>query len=87
MYVAIGLEKSCRRWAMKWHILPGNSYWTQDILPSSIIDEAATAVKRDIDLLLALNSKVAPRDQVPLLLDIHGQLQRFLAPYLLYHRV
>ena len=69
------------------HFLPGNRYWTRDLEPSSTIEEAASTVKKDIDLLLALNSKVAPRDQVPLLCDIHGQLQRFLAPYLLYHGV
>ena len=69
------------------HLLPGNRYWTTDLEPSCTINEAAARVKKDIDLLLALNSKVAPRDQVPLLCEIHGQLQRFLTPYLLYHRV
>ena len=69
------------------YLLPGSSSGTQGLLPSSNLDQAVDAIRTDLTRLIALNSRVIPRDQLSLLSDIHGQLQRFLAPYLLYHRV
>ena len=69
------------------YILPGTSSGTQGPLPITNLDQATKAIKDDLNCLIALNSKVIPQDQLSLLCDIHGQLQRFLAPYLLYHRV
>lgn len=69
------------------HLLPGTSWRDQDLSAPANLTEAVDTIKKDLHTLMALNSKVAPRDQMALLCELHGRLQGFMAPYLLYHKV
>ena len=70
------------------HLLtPGTSRQDQGDGTSPNLAEAIIDIRKDLETLTSLNLKVVPRDQIPLLCKIHSQLQSFMAPYLIYHRV
>ena len=66
---------------------PGRSRQDQGDVTSPNLTEAIMDIRTDLETLTSLNLKVVPRDQIPLLCKIHSQLQSFMAPYLIYHRV